>query len=152
MKKAALAFATAATIGVTALAPSPAQAQWRGGWGGWGPGLAGGLIAGAVIGGICLAPTPMAHTVTTADRVTAFMAAAMPPLITVDTLPHTMADTDRVTTLRPITVPGTRHTMALGTGTVMAGDGRRLNQPRYVAHCADRPLPLAAQSPEAARG
>ena len=52
MKKAALAFATAATIGVTALAPSPAQAQWRGGWGGWGPGLAGGLIAGAVIGGI----------------------------------------------------------------------------------------------------
>jgi len=49
MKKAALALATAATIGVTALvAPSPAQA-WRGGWG---PGLTGGLIAGAVIGGI----------------------------------------------------------------------------------------------------
>src|SRR6267142_5180508 len=49
MKKAVLALATAATIGVTALvAPSPAQA-WRGGWG---PGLAGGLIAGAVIGGI----------------------------------------------------------------------------------------------------
>src|ERR1700731_294894 len=52
MKKAVLALATAATIGVTALVtPSPAQA-WRGGWGGWGPGLAGGLIAGAVIGGI----------------------------------------------------------------------------------------------------
>jgi len=51
MKKAVLALVTAATIGVTALmAPSPAQA-WRGGWG-WGPGLAGGLIAGAVIGGI----------------------------------------------------------------------------------------------------
>ena len=51
MKKAVLAIATAGTIGVTALvAPSPAQA-WRGGWG-WGPGLAGGLIAGAVIGGI----------------------------------------------------------------------------------------------------
>jgi hypothetical protein len=32
------------------MTPSPAQA-WRGGWG-WGPGLAGGLIAGAVIGGI----------------------------------------------------------------------------------------------------
>ena len=49
MKKAVLALATAATIGVTALvAPSPAHA-WRGGWG---PGLAGGLIAGAVIGGI----------------------------------------------------------------------------------------------------
>ena len=49
MKKAVLALATAATIGVAALVtPSPAQA-WRGGWG---PGLAGGLIAGAVIGGI----------------------------------------------------------------------------------------------------
>jgi hypothetical protein len=51
MKKAVLALATAATIGVAALAmPSPALA-WRGGWG-WGPGLAGGLVAGAVIGGI----------------------------------------------------------------------------------------------------
>jgi len=49
MKKAVLALATAATLGVTALVtPSPAQA-WRGGWG---PGLAGGLIVGAVIGGI----------------------------------------------------------------------------------------------------
>src|SRR5262249_57395490 len=52
MRKAVSALATAATIGVIALAtPSPAHA-WRGGWGGWGPGLAGGLIAGAVIGGI----------------------------------------------------------------------------------------------------
>ena len=51
MKKAVLALVTAGTIGVAALvAPSPALA-WRGGWG-WGPGLAGGLIAGAVIGGI----------------------------------------------------------------------------------------------------
>ena len=51
MKKAVLALVAAATIGTTALmAPSPAHA-WRGGWG-WGPGLAGGLIAGAVIGGI----------------------------------------------------------------------------------------------------
>src|ERR1700723_1940458 len=51
MKKAVFALATAATLGVTALAtPSPAYA-WRGGWG-WGGGLAGGLIAGAVIGGI----------------------------------------------------------------------------------------------------
>jgi hypothetical protein len=50
MKKAVLALATAATIGVSALvAPSPAQA-WRGG--GWGPGLAAGLIGAAVIGGI----------------------------------------------------------------------------------------------------
>ena len=50
MKKAALALATAATIGVSALvAPSPAQA-WRGG--GWGVGLAAGLVGAAVIGGI----------------------------------------------------------------------------------------------------
>jgi hypothetical protein len=50
MKKTVLALATAATIGVSALvAPSPAQA-WRGG--GWGPGLAAGLIGAAVIGGI----------------------------------------------------------------------------------------------------
>jgi hypothetical protein len=49
MKRAVFALATAATVGVTAfLTPSPAQA-WRGGWG---PGLAGGLIAVAVIGGI----------------------------------------------------------------------------------------------------
>jgi hypothetical protein len=51
VKRAVLALATAATVGVAALAtPSPALA-WRGGWG-WGPGLARGLIAGAVIGGI----------------------------------------------------------------------------------------------------
>lgn len=48
MKRAVMALATAATVGVAALAPSPAHA-WRGGWG---PGLAGGLLAGAVIGGI----------------------------------------------------------------------------------------------------
>ena len=55
MKKAILALVTAATIGVTAFAAAtPAEARWRGGggWGGWGPGLAGGLIAGALIGGI----------------------------------------------------------------------------------------------------
>ena len=51
MKRAVIALATAATVGVAALAPSPAHA-WRGGWGGWGPGLAGGLNAGAMIGGI----------------------------------------------------------------------------------------------------
>lgn len=51
MRKAVLALATAAVIGFTALAaPSPAEAHWRGR--GFGPGLAGGLIAAAVIGGI----------------------------------------------------------------------------------------------------
>jgi hypothetical protein len=52
MKRAVLALATAATVGVAALAtPSPALA-WRGGWGFWGPGL----VAGAVIGGIASSP------------------------------------------------------------------------------------------------
>lgn len=51
MKKAVLAFATAAVVGLTAMAaPSPAEAHWRGR--GFGPGLAGGLIAAAVVGGI----------------------------------------------------------------------------------------------------
>ena len=52
MKKAVLALATVATIGVTSMAaPSPAHA-WRGGGWGWGPGIAAGLIGAAVIGGI----------------------------------------------------------------------------------------------------
>nr|WP_249142256.1 hypothetical protein [Bradyrhizobium sp. AUGA SZCCT0160] len=50
MKK-ILALATAATIGIGSLAASsPAEARWRGG--GWGPGIAAGLIGAAVIGGI----------------------------------------------------------------------------------------------------
>lgn len=41
-------IATAATVGVTAVAaPAPVEAR---GW--YGPGIAGGLVAGAVIGGI----------------------------------------------------------------------------------------------------
>ena len=52
MKRTALALTTAVTIGMTALtATSPAEARWRGG-GGWGPGLAAGLVGAAVIGGI----------------------------------------------------------------------------------------------------
>jgi hypothetical protein len=51
VKKTALVLATAAVVGLSAMAaPSPAEARWRGG--GFGPGIAGGLIAGAVIGGI----------------------------------------------------------------------------------------------------
>jgi hypothetical protein len=50
MKRTALALATAVTIGVTALAaPSPAEAHRRGGWG---PGIAAGLIGAAIIGGL----------------------------------------------------------------------------------------------------
>lgn len=51
MKKTALVLATVGALGISAVAaPSPAEARWRGG--GFGPALAGGLIAGAVIGGI----------------------------------------------------------------------------------------------------
>jgi len=50
MRKAALVLATVGALGVSAVAaPTPAEAHWRGGWG---SGLAGGLIAGAVIGGL----------------------------------------------------------------------------------------------------
>jgi hypothetical protein len=49
MKKIAMAALMAGTLGVSSIAAtSPAEAQWRG----WGPGLAGGLVAGAVIGGL----------------------------------------------------------------------------------------------------
>ena len=52
MRKAPLALAAAAILGLTAVtAPSPAEARWRGG-GGFFPAVAGGLIAGAVIGGL----------------------------------------------------------------------------------------------------
>jgi|GraSoiStandDraft_16_1057320.scaffolds.fasta_scaffold345781_1 hypothetical protein len=48
MRKTALVLATAATLGLTAVAaPAPAEARR-----GFGPGLAGGLIAGALIGGL----------------------------------------------------------------------------------------------------
>jgi hypothetical protein len=51
MRKAPLALAAAAVLGMTAVtAPSPAEAHWRGG--GFFPAVAGGLIAGAVIGGL----------------------------------------------------------------------------------------------------
>jgi hypothetical protein len=50
MKRTALALIAAGIVGVTALAlPLPAEARWRGGWG---PGIAGGLIGTAVIGGL----------------------------------------------------------------------------------------------------
>ena len=53
MRKAPLVLAAAAILGLTAVtAPSPAEARyWRGG-GGFFPAVAGGLIAGAVIGGL----------------------------------------------------------------------------------------------------
>jgi hypothetical protein len=53
MRKAPLVLAVAAILGLTAItAPSPAEAHWRGRGGGFFPAVAGGLIAGAVIGGL----------------------------------------------------------------------------------------------------
>ena len=50
MNKTALVLATVGTLGVSAVAaPTPAEARWRGGFG---PALAGGLIAGALFGGL----------------------------------------------------------------------------------------------------
>jgi hypothetical protein len=50
MKKIATVTATIGALGLGSIAaPSPAEAHWGGGWG---PGIAGGLIAGAVIGGL----------------------------------------------------------------------------------------------------
>ena len=50
MKNAAVVFSAAAVMAMTAVSvPTPVEA--RGGWG-WGPGIAGGLIAGALIGGL----------------------------------------------------------------------------------------------------
>jgi hypothetical protein len=51
MQKTALVLATVGALGLsTVAAPTPAEAHWRGG--GFGPALAGGLLAGAVIGGL----------------------------------------------------------------------------------------------------
>ena len=137
MKKAVLALATAATIGVAALVtPSPAQA-WRGGWG---PGLAGGLIAGAVIGGIASSayaygPGYGYYGGPGYGYYGGYAPAyygGYAPAYTTATLPHTTADIDRVTMLPPIMVPGTgalfapgTHTMAPGTIAVIVIDDDR---------------------------
>jgi hypothetical protein len=53
MKKIAMSALTVGALGLASVATtSPAEAHWRGGWGGWGPGIAGDLVAGAVIGGL----------------------------------------------------------------------------------------------------
>jgi hypothetical protein len=47
MKKTLMALVAVATLAVSTASPALA---WRGGWG-WGPGLAAGLIGGAIVGG-----------------------------------------------------------------------------------------------------
>jgi hypothetical protein len=64
MKKTIVSLLGAATIVVMVAAPATdASAQWRGrGWG-WGPGIAAGVIGGAVIAGAIIASRPPGYVV-----------------------------------------------------------------------------------------
>jgi hypothetical protein len=64
MKKTIVSLLAAATIVVTVAATATdASAQWRGrGWG-WGPGIAAGVIGGAVIAGAIIASRPPGYVV-----------------------------------------------------------------------------------------
>jgi hypothetical protein len=135
MKKTVLALATAATIGVSALVtPSPAQA-WRGG--GWGPGLAAGLIGAAVIGGIASSAYGYGPGYGYyggpgygyyGGYAPAYYGGYPPQRITtMATPPHTTADTGRVTMVPGIGALFAPHTptTALGTIAVIAIAGDR---------------------------
>jgi hypothetical protein len=64
MKRTVTALVAAATFASTlAISASDANAQWRrGGWG-WGPGVAAGIIGGAIITGAILASRPRGYVV-----------------------------------------------------------------------------------------
>ena len=64
MKKTIVSLLAAATIVVT-VAATDASAQWRGrGWGwGWGPGMAAGVVGGAIIAGAIIASRPPGYVV-----------------------------------------------------------------------------------------
>jgi hypothetical protein len=64
MKKTFTTLVAAATIaGTLAMSASDASAQWRrGGWG-WGPGVALGVLGGAIIAGAILATRPPGYVV-----------------------------------------------------------------------------------------
>jgi hypothetical protein len=53
MKKSLMALAAVTTLAVSMASPAYA---WRGGWG-WGPGVAAGLIGGAIVGGAIASST-----------------------------------------------------------------------------------------------
>jgi hypothetical protein len=66
MKKTIVSLLMAATIvGTVAASATDASAQWRGrGWGwGWGPGVAAGVIGGAVVAGAIIASRPPGYVV-----------------------------------------------------------------------------------------
>ncbi|MCC6887208.1 MAG: hypothetical protein IT536_01515 [Hyphomicrobiales bacterium] len=64
MKRTMAALVGAAAIaGTLAVSVSDANAQWRrGGWG-WGPGIAAGIIGGAIIGSAIVASRPRGYVV-----------------------------------------------------------------------------------------
>ncbi len=64
MKKTLATLLAAATIAVTlAATATDASAQWRGrGWG-WGPGVAAGVVGGAIIAGAIIASRPPGYVV-----------------------------------------------------------------------------------------
>jgi hypothetical protein len=63
MKKTLTAVVAAAIIaGTLAMSATDASAQWRRGWG-WGPGVAAGIIGGAIITGAILATRPPGYVV-----------------------------------------------------------------------------------------
>ena len=63
MKKTLTAVVAAAIIaGTLAMSATDASAQWRRGWG-WGPGVAAGIIGGAIITGAILASRPRGYVV-----------------------------------------------------------------------------------------
>jgi hypothetical protein len=66
MKRMLASLLAAATIAVTlAATATDASAQWRGGGGGWGwgPGIAAGVIGGAIIAGAIIASRPPGYVV-----------------------------------------------------------------------------------------
>jgi BA14K-like protein len=63
MKKTIVSLLGAATIVALVAAPATdASAWWRGGWG-WGPGIAAGVVGGAVIAGAIIASRPPGYVV-----------------------------------------------------------------------------------------
>jgi hypothetical protein len=63
MKKTIAGLLGAATIAVLVAAPATdASAWWRGGWG-WGPGVAAGVVGGAIVAGAIIASRPPGYVV-----------------------------------------------------------------------------------------
>jgi hypothetical protein len=63
MKKTLTAVVAAAIIaGTLAMSATDASAQWRRGWG-WGPGVAAGILGGAIITGAIMASRPRGYVV-----------------------------------------------------------------------------------------